>query len=282
MLKPYFTSAVVTKSLLSLLVLGLIGCAGEDDKKNPTNNEGTQVDSTALALNGFWDGGLDQTDTLRVLIYNGDVYGLDGDKGFFGTVSSPADEEVDFTLTSYPFSYEDTGNNEYVADGLVTTYTINGLLASTTSMVGDFSTDTATFGSISLTDDTTYSNNSSLTSLAGKWTTTELELNVTSRGKFLGFNNAEGKDCSFDGEFDIIDASNSLIAMTLNRKNCDDFNGESAGFAAVNAEGELEIYSRSGSSLLFMKFSAPTASGDTPSEGDGETPTDDETETPAA
>lgn len=262
----------------------LTACIGEDDKdENPTNSDGDTVDDTSLALNGFWAGGLDQTDTLRVLIYNGDVYGLDGDKGFFGTVESPADEEVDFNLTAYPFSYDDSGNNEYVADGLATSYTINGLLASNTTLVGEYATDGSEFGSLTLVNDTSYSNNSSLVSLLGQWTTTDIELNVTSRGKFLGFNKATGKDCSFEGQFAVINSSNSLLSMTIDRRNCDDFNGESTGFAAINLDGELEIYSRSGSSLLFMKFSAPAAAGgDTPAEGDGETPAEGGEEAPAA
>ena len=274
-----------SKLLIILLSLGLAACVDleDDDDENPINSEGETVDDTSLALNGFWDGGLDQTDTLRVLIYNGDFYGLDGDKGFFGTVASPQDEEVDFTLTSYPFAHEDTGNNEFVADGLATSYTINGLLATTSTIVGEFTANATEFGSITLVNDTTYANNSSLTSLVGKWTTTDLEMNITSRGNFLGFNTSETQNCSFEGEFNIINSSNSLLSITIDRRNCEDFNGETTGFAAINGEGELEIYSRNGSSLLFMKFSPPAATGgtETPAEGEEETPTDGEAEAPA-
>jgi hypothetical protein len=240
----------------------ITGCIVEDkDDKNPINSVGQEVDDTSLGLNGFWNGGFDQTETLRVLIYNGDVYGLDGDKAFFGTVVSPTIEEVDFSVTAYPFSYEDIGNLEFVTDGAATAYSINGLLATTTLLVGSFETDSSEFGALTLNNDASFSNNSSLTSLVGKWTTTDLEINITSRGRFLGVNNGAGKDCSFEGQIDLINADESLLALTLNRRNCDDFNGDATGFVAINGEGALELYSKMGSSLLFMTFAAPTSAG---------------------
>lgn len=264
------------QTLCILLTLALLtACIAEDkdDDPAPTNSEGEPVDNTALSLNGFWNGGFEQTDTLRVLIFNGDVYGLDEDKAFFGTVESPAEEEVDFSVIAYPFSYEDATNFEFVADGAATAYTINGLLATTTTIVGDFETDAAEFGALALTNDLTFSNNSSLTSLIGKWTTTDLEMNITSRGRFHGVNNGTDKDCSFEGQINLINAGDSLLVLTLNRRNCDDFNGDSTGFVAINGDGELELYSKMGSSLLFMKFTAPTATGGT---ADPETPTEED------
>ena len=249
--------------LCILVLLALIsGCIAEDEKdENPKNSEGETVDNTALALNGFWNGGFEQTETLRVLIFNGNVYGLDEDKAFFGTVESPMTEEVDFSVTAYPFSYEDAANFEFVADGIPTVYSINGLLATTTSLVGDFETDSSEFGAITLINDESFSNNSSLASLIGKWTTPKLELNITSRGRFHGVNNGTDKDCSFEGQIDLISAAESLMALTLNRRNCDDFNGDSTGFVAINVDGELELYSKMANALLFMTFSPPTATG---------------------
>jgi hypothetical protein len=257
----------------------LSGCIAEnEDDKNPFNSMGQEVDDTSLDLNGFWNGGFDQTETLRVLIYNGDVYGLDADKAFFGTVESPRIEEVDFSISAYPFSYEDVSNLEFVAGGNATAYRIEGLLANTTLLVGSFETDSSEFGSLTLTNDASFSNNSSLTSLVGKWTTPDLEINITRRGRFLGVNNGADKDCSFEGQIDLINTRESLLALTLNRRNCDDFNGDSTGFVAVNGEGALELYSRMGSSLLFMTFAAPTSAGNstTPEE---ETPEEEATPT---
>ncbi len=257
--------------LFSSLLL-LTACLPEEkEDTNPTNSEGVEVDDTSLALNGFWNGGFDQTETLRMLIYNGNVYGLDADKAFFGTLDSPTIEEVDFALTAFPFAYEDSPNNEFVADGNTMSYTINGLLATNTTVVGDFATDGGVFGALTITNDGTFSNNSSLTSLAGKWTTTDLELNITSRGRFHGVNNGATKDCSFEGQFSLLTVGDALMALTINRRNCDDFNGDATGFAAINADGELEIYSKMGSSLLFMTFTAPTSSAGTTTP-DTETP----------
>lgn len=270
-----FLSTIKAFIFLVLIIL-ITGCIAEDkDDEKPTNSEGEQVDNTSLGLNGFWDGGFDQTETLRVLIFNGDVYGLDADKAFFGTVDSPTEEEVDFSVTAYPFSYEDATNFEFVADGAATAYTINGLLATTTTLVGDFETDAAEFGALSLTNDATFSNNSSLTSLVGKWTTTGLEMSITSRGRFHGVNNGTDKDCAFEGQISLINAGDSLMALTMNRRQCDDFNGDSSGFVAINADGELELYSKMGTSLLFMTFTAPTSTGGTTTT-ETETTTDEE------
>lgn len=269
--------SIFHRSILIGCLLLLSACLPEEkDDTNPTNSIGEEVDDTSLALNGFWNGGLDQTETLRMLIYNGDVYGLDSDKAFFGTLESPSAEEVDFELTAFPFSYEDATNNEYVADGNTTRYTINGLLATNTTVVGDFETDGGEFGSLTINNDGTFSNNSSLTSLAGKWTTADLEMNITSRGRFHGVNNGTNKDCSFEGQFSLLNVGDVLMAISINRRNCDDFNGDATGFAALNVDGNLEIYSKMGSSLLFMTLTAPTSSGGSTTP-DTETPEETET-----
>ncbi len=253
-------------SLLSLMVL-TTGCLPEEEDDD---------DIDVSVLNGFWDGGFEQTETLRVLIYNGDVYGLDEDKALFGTVLSPSDEEVDFSLSSYPFSYEDTTNFEFVSDRTATSYTINGLLATSTLIVADYETSTREYGSLELINDGTFSSNSSLTSLAGEWTTTDLVLNITSRGRFLGVNNGTDNDCSFEGQINIINSANSLVSLTMNRRNCDDFNGDSVGFAAINGDGELEFYSQMGSQLLFMTFTVSTSDTQTDTETDTEEEGDEE------
>jgi hypothetical protein len=269
--------SILQRSILIGSLLLLSACLPEEkDDTNPTNSIGEEVDDTSLALNGFWNGGLDQTETLRMLIYNGDVYGLDSDKAFFGTLESPSAEEVDFELTAFPFSYEDATNNEYVADGNTTSYIINGLLATNTTVVGDFETDGGEFGSLTINNDGTFSNNSSLTSLAGKWTTTDLEMNITSRGRFHGVNNGTNKDCSFEGQFSLLNVGDVLMAISINRRNCDDFNGDATGFAALNGDGNLEIYSKMGSSLLFMTLTAPTSAGGSTTP-DTETPEETET-----
>lgn len=230
----------------------------------PEEKEDDDVTETSIsALNGFWNGGFEQTETLRVLIYNNNIYGLDADQALFGSVKSPASEELEITLTAYPFAYQDSVNFEYISDRNSTNYSINGLLANETLIVGDYETSNREYGSLQLTNDLSFNSPSSLSSLTGEWTTADIQLNITQNGKFLGVNNGVENDCSFEGEIKLINASQSLLSLTINRKNCDGFNGNSTGYAAINADGELEFYSKMGSSLLFMTFTAPASSNNT-------------------
>jgi hypothetical protein len=70
--------------------------------------------------------------------------------------------------------------------------------------VGNFETDASEFGALTLINDATFSNNSSLISLEGKWTTPDLEMKITRRRRLLGFNNGTDKDCSFKGQINLI------------------------------------------------------------------------------
>lgn len=267
-MSPIYFYRKYLKTLCVLLALALtVGCLPKE--KDDDNDMST--------LNGFWDGGFEQTETLRILIYNGDVYGLDEDKAIFGSVTGPKNEEIDLSLTAYPFAYEDAANFEFVSDRTSTTYSVNGLLATTFLIVGDYETSSREYGALELTNDETYNSRSSLESLAGKWTTTDLELNITSSGRFLGVNNGTDKNCSFKGTIDLINSEHSLMSLNLTRKNCDDFNGDSAGFVAINAEGELELYSKMANKLLFMTFQPPAATNETGggAETDTETPTEE-------
>jgi hypothetical protein len=256
------------KTLYVLLFLALItGCIAEDKKdENPTNSEGETVDNTALALNGFWNGGFDQTETLRVLIFNGDVYGLDEDKAFFGTVESPSHEILEFDLVSYPLATNDPINNEFIADGSATQYLADSaLLVNARQIVGTFSIGTVgTPSDVFLENDETFPNNQSVASLTkGKWTTSAYSMFISISGNFDVSSSDVTKRCVFVGNFVNINTSNSLMAINIRREGCVEFNGESSGFAAINTEGELEIYSKMGSSLLFMTFTAPVSAGNT-------------------
>lgn len=273
-----FPSIVKKTSQTLFLVTPLMllsACLPEEkEDTNPISNEDGASSQFILSLNGFWDGGFEQTETLRVLIYNGSVYGIDADKAIYGSVTSAENEEVDFTLSSYPFAYSDMTNFEYVSDRTVTSYSVNGLLATSTLIVGDYETSKREYGSLTLINDETYKTSSSLDSLTGEWVTEDLKLNITSSGKFHGVNNGANKDCVFEGQIKIINTAESVFSLELNRRTCDDFNGASTGYAAINPDGELEFYSKMGSYLLFMKFTT----SDNTTAPEEETPVEEDAE----
>ena len=248
---------------LSLSIFGLlVGCLPEDKKKDDSvkNDSGEVVSASELKLNGFWTGEFDQAGKLRALIYNGNLYALDEDKSFSGTIKNPQDDDLVISLKSYSFTDEDTNNNEYTSEGSATSYEVEGLLATTNSIVGTYQTSGGDFGNLTLAKEDSWENNSSLSALVGKWTTTDLEMNITSKGQFLGFSKADGNNCSYSGKIELIDAAKILMKSTITRKNCSSANGEFEGYMAVTDDKELELYaSNTAGNLLFMRFSAPAA-----------------------
>lgn len=246
----------------SSLLLG--GCIAEEDSP-VTNEQGNEVSDPTVALNGFWDGQFDQTGALRVLIYNGNVYALDETNGYYGTVALNSDSQIaTFALTAYTLSENDTSGNQYVADGSEEDYNLTGLLFSNEisddTLVGDFENDTAT-GSFSLTNDGTWDTNSALSKLAGKWTATGYEFYVetlSSKASFKGIS-TDSSGCTFEGYFRLLDKNDALYEVELTeRKNCNAFNETDAtGYAAINADGELEVYLRKDTDLMFMIYTAP-------------------------
>jgi hypothetical protein len=82
----------------------ITGCIVEDKKDdNPINSVGKEVDDRLLGLNSFCNGGFDQTETLRVLIYNGDVYGIDADKAFLRPYNRQERKKLTSLLLLIPF-----------------------------------------------------------------------------------------------------------------------------------------------------------------------------------
>ncbi|MBU2038402.1 MULTISPECIES: hypothetical protein [Oceanospirillaceae] len=260
---------------LAIAATLLVGCIAEEDKDKITNEQGVTVSDPTLALNGLWDGQFDQAGSLRVLIYNGNVYGLDESRGYYGTALLNNDNRTaTLALTGYTLSQNDTAAKQYVADGLNQDYSLNGLLytvEASPQLVGDFENATGT-GSFVLTDDGTWPNNSALSLLAGKWTATGYEFYVeplSSKASFKGIS-TDSSGCTFEGDITLLDKNDALYAVTLReRKNCPAFNETNAsGYAVINSDGSLELYLRKDTDLLFMTFTAPVSS--TPVE----TPTD--------
>lgn len=263
---------------LAVTTILLVGCIAEEDKDKITNEQGVTVSDPTLALNGLWDGQFDQAGSLRVLIYNGNVYGLDDSRGYYGTALLNNDNRTaTLALTSYALSQNDTTAKQYVADGLSQEYSLNGLLYTVDAspqVVGDFENALST-GSFVLTDDGTWPNNSALSLLAGKWTATGYEFYVeplSSKASFKGIS-TDSSGCTFEGDITLLDKNFALYAVALReRKNCPAFNETNAsGYAVINTDSALELYLRKGTDLLFMTFAAPVSS--TPVESPTETTT---------
>ncbi|KZZ45225.1 hypothetical protein A3759_10470 [Thalassolituus sp. HI0120] len=279
------------KYLTLFVVVLLSACISEDDEKDSvTNQDGENISSQTQDLNGFWSGQFNQAGAVRFLIFNGDVYGFDEKNGFAGTVTFDANTlEGKFTLAGCAFSEEDTAAKQFVAEGgSAVDYEMSPLLttvaAKSDTLVGDFSSGAGSSqqnGTVLLTNDGTWPNNSSLSSLQGKWTATGFELYIqqaTNKSVFEGIALGDsGGGCTFSGDITIIDKDFALYRVALReRKNCKGFNTTAAtGYAAVNKDEELEFYLKKGDDQLFMQFTAPSSgsddSSDTPTDG-GETP----------
>lgn len=280
-MRPYFL-------LTALAAFILTGCIAEEDKNDVTNEQGETVADTTVAMNGFWDGQFDQAGDLRVLIYNGNVYGLDENNGYYGTVLLNDDtSRATFALTAYTLTEADTTGNQYVADGPSEDYSLSGLLFSSTAdddtLVGDYENDSLS-GSFLLEDDGTWENNSDLDDLAGKWTATGYEFYIqplSGKASYKGIS-TDGTGCTFEGEITLMNDKEALYELTLTeRKNCSGFNETDAtGYAAVNVDGNLEVYLRKNNDLLFMIFTAPvteTATDDTATDDTTDDTTADDT-----
>ncbi len=260
---------------LWLVVCVLLVACGSDDKAS---------EPKSYALNGFWDGKLDQGEDIRMLVYNGEVFARDALQGYYGTLTyNDYDLEAKITLNAKLFTTTDETSNEFISASAGPFYTLTGLYYQVEAMpklIGDYSSTVN--GSFGFENDGTWKSSSSLTSLSGKWQSNDAELYIQpntnkSRYEFRKITPATDiNGCTYSGEIVLLNSTNSLYQVNLKeRKNCLGFNRSGQGYAALNATGELEFYLQSGGSLLFMTFqpatgggSATTAPDPTPDEGE--------------
>ena len=276
------------------LVILLAGCISEEKKKETTNEEGQKVSDATLNLSGFWDGKFN-SNTVRVLIYNGNIYGRGPENGYYGTVSlNSGDQTVLIQAKSYAISSDsDTAGNQYVADGNSSDFEfdtqLSSLKASNDSLFGSYSIGNTPSGNVELTRDGTWNNNSPLSNLAktGKWTATNHELVMTQASDGVTFTGISTSvvGCNYRGRLENLDTNRNLYRATLTiRENCPAFNQTNvSGLAGFNKDGNLEFYFREANSMLFMTFTPPAKPAEeTPTEGDGDAPADPPAaETPA-
>ncbi|MFC3679353.1 hypothetical protein [Bacterioplanoides pacificum] len=275
--------------LTACLTLG--GCIAEDDPQDIINDQGDSVSDQTLSLSGFWDGQFNQSTDIRMLIYNGNVYALDGNNGYYGTVSlNSGDQTALINATAYALnSASDSTAEQLIADGNDAAYVLDtqlsSLFVSNDSLFGSYSIDGTSSGNIKLTRDGTWSNNSPLSALTvvGSWSASNHELVMTRAGSgvtFTGVSTATGNSgCNFRGRLETIDSNYNLYRAVLSsREDCPAFNNSATGYAGFNSEGELEFYLRANNALLFMTFAPPAGQSGGDSSGDAG---DGETETPA-
>ena len=266
--------------LMVLWVIGLSGCIAERDTE-VVNEQGNNVGSATLSLNGFWDGEYDGTAGLRVLIYDGVVYAVDGTSGYYGTLTfNTGDRTVPTNLTAYALNpLMNTAASNRVADGAESDYFWNvqltSLVATNDSLFGGYTVNGTNTGNIQLSREGTWSDNSPLSKLTvlGTWTATGYELAFSSISNnavtFTGVSTATpATGCLFQGRITNIDTNNNLYRVALtSQESCPAFNETNAtGYAGFNADDELEFYLRSssGDSLMFMVFTPPATTTPTP------------------
>lgn len=141
---------------LWLVVCVLLIACGSDDKAS---------EPKSYALNGFWNGQLDQGEDMRMLIYNGEVFARDAQQGYYGNLTyNDYDLEAKITLNAKLFTTTDEMSNEFIAASAGPFYTLTGLYYQVEAMpklIGDYSSTVN--GSFGFKNDGTWENSSSLT-----------------------------------------------------------------------------------------------------------------------
>ena len=271
-----------------LLPLFATGCLEEEESDDIVNDQGDSVSDPTLRLNGLWNGQLDQAGALRMLMYNGNVFGFDETIAFYGTVALDNDSATaTMTLSGYSYTTSDTAANQFVAGGAPEDFTLSGLLYPTTTtddtLVGDYDSDTAP-GGFTLSNDGTWDTNSRLATLRGKWMSTGYELYLTEVGDELSFREVSvatpATGCTTRGTIRILNEEVNLYTVQLSeRKNCPGFNVTNApGYASVNANGELELFIRKEEELLYALYTSATATTDTATDTTTDETTDETAE----
>ncbi len=277
---------------LPMLCLCLSACIpeltddnSEDDTGTVTNEEGEQLDAAIKRLNGLWDGQLDQAGTLRVLVYNGDVYGFDESTGLYGQAElDESGDSISMDLKRYTFSNTEADAQQYAASGVASVHTLSGLLFPTTveddTMVGDYESSSSN-GSFVLSDDGTWGNDSQLSLLEGVWSATGYELYITQVDDRMAFREISSTvtGCTSSGYISLIDRNYNLYAVSVTeRKNCNDFNVVDAeGYATLMSDDTLEFFLRKNTALLFSHYSRGTADGTSGSTDDSSDDSTDDT-----
>lgn len=292
---------MVFRACLILSFILLSACIDlEDDAPGDTpvsttpDNDNTPATSSVSALNGIYTADITETQdagtsstttTARVLIYEGAVFGLREDKAFYGVVTAGSLTPWLLTLEFYDFALASADDKEYAASDNNDNFTVNALI-NATGIQGTYESTNTITGRISLVNRNDYDDGSAIADLAGSWNTSATlanTLDVSSDGMhFTATEVITSQDnCSFYGEFQLINSQFNLFAVKLTRPNdCSQFSFldnsgvivDVSGFAVINPDGELEMYFWHNNELLFLTYTKVASAGATTPE----TPTEPE------
>lgn len=269
-MKLYY--AVVTTCLLT-------GCLAEDKKDAatvPVNNEqGQLVTTPTVSLNGFWDGGFDQQ--MRALFYQGNVYALDNDRGYYGTVNIDENGSVTADWQAFTINMAASSVDEkiLIADASISTYEWDALLTNLNEIdnliSGVYYVNGSLQGNVELIRAGDWKRTLTLAQLAlgNKWIAPNQELTfrrVDDVVNFIGIS-LSTPGCNVRGQVSIPAKQQNLYRITsVKRAGCAALNSDDlTGYAGFNAEGDLAFYLRNSSNeLLFMTFTPPALPEPTP------------------
>ena len=217
----------------------------------------------AIALNGFWDGQFNQSGEVRMLFYEGEIYGTDGSSGYRGTVSyDESTEEVTMSMRLLGITTSEESGDFIVAGGDSTLRSFSGVLVTQPSdmntIAGNY-TQASEGGSLTLDTDGTWQNGSALWQLIGTWRMGDYKVVIGQSGDHDVFVGSGPSGCTFKGDIYLLNDKYPLFEVNMyERSSCSGFNltaGQSArGFTAVTGTDEIEMYLTLNGELIIMRF----------------------------
>lgn len=288
---PFPAMKFFHKLALSFSVLSLSACIGEVENLPYEYPAGK-----AAATNGYWDLTLtdeesdDATDAevVRVLVYEGQVYGMNEEYGYLGSLDfNTYNDTLEITLKRYAVldyynsklasaaptlgTLEISGSLELPSteEETETDTTDSETTEDTTAITSPTITGTyeisAETGAVSMVDDGTWKNGSLLQTIVGTWVDDDDRLYITAvSDEEVSFLARDVSGCETSGTMSLIDSEEPVLATRVSsRSGCNSLNytqdGSTIirGYSAVNAAAEMEIFLYRKEELLHMSFSRP-------------------------
>lgn len=264
------------RGIFLMCAILLSGCGGDDS--------GDLQQQELITQDGFWrveeSTGLDE---LRVLMYQGEVFAVDKNQGYYGTYyfderTRMADVELQSYLLNSGYSAE---QGLVLADSPDAKY--QWLLQETSltheqdTLIGPFNVDGVAEGNLVLVRDEAWVQNSDLQRLRvkGFWTSSNYRLGFSAlteqalkftlivQNASTGSGSASAHaGCALNGEIRSMNTRYNLFRVTnVKRTGCAEADlSTMRGFAGFNKEGELEFYlhNNTPAALLFFTLTPPS------------------------